>query len=158
MTTYTDTESVHCVTIKRTFDAPAKRVFNAWTQAELLIQWFGPNGFVVSQAMMDARVGGKYQIAIISPEGQTVKHHGEYVLYNPYTDLVFTWVLDGQECSGSKELCVDTLVSISLKEVGDTTELLLTHERLPDREAKEGHTFGWNSCLDSLAELMTQAH
>ncbi len=106
--------------------------------------------------MMDARAGGKYQITIVSPDGQSVSHHGEYVLFTPYTDLVFTWVLDGQECAGSEGQSADTLVSLTFVEQDGKTELHLVHERLPDQDAKDGHMFGWTSCLDSLSEMINK--
>jgi len=137
--------------IKRLFSAPIAQVFDAWTKAEVLAGWFGPEGFIVSHAETNLKIGGTYEINILSPEGNAIKHFGSYVeISRPYK-LAFTWMLEDQACNGSKGQCAETLVSIEFKRVEQTTELILTHEKLPSQAAYNGHEFGWNSSFDSLA-------
>ena len=136
--------------IKRCFNAPIDRVFEAWTNADVLANWFGPVGFTVTTAKIDLIVGGKYLIVLQPPEGEAIKHFGEYLEINQPDKLVFTWILENQPCNGSKNQCGETLVSIDFKQNRQMTEIVLKHEHLPDKEAYDGHAFGWNSALDSF--------
>jgi len=145
------------LTISRVFSAPVARVFEAWTKAEVLANWFGPAGFVVTTAKIDLRVGGKYLLVLQPPDGESIKHFGEYLEITPPQKLVFTWVLEHQACGGSKNQCAETLVSIDFKQLNQSTKIRLTHERLPNKEAYQGHEFGWNSTFDSLSEYILKA-
>lgn len=136
--------------LRRVFNAPIARVFEAWTKAEILASWFGPVGFTVTASNIDLRRGGAYHIALRSPEGMAIKHFGEYVEVTPPEKLVFTWLLEDQACGGCDNQCAETLVSIDFKRVDESTEVQLTHEHLPSKEAHDGHMYGWNSTFDSF--------
>jgi len=157
MTTLTgtrSTESVPTVSVKRIFNASPERVFQAWTNPEFLSQWFGPRGLRTQVLQCDLTPGGKYLIRLHDPEGKIIEHFGEYVQISPPTRLIFTWTLDNQDCTGSKDLCADTLVSLHFKDVNGKTELELTHEKLPTQTARDAHRFGWNSSLDCLHNFL----
>lgn len=149
------TEFQDALILVREFDAPIKRVFEAWSKAEVLAKWFGPEGFTVSRADIDLKVGGSYEIEIRSPDGSQIKHFGTYVEINEPNELIFTWELEDQDCKGSEGQSAQTLVSISFKRVGQGTEITLTHERLPNKDAYDGHEFGWKSSFDSLTALLS---
>ena len=138
------------LTLQRVFNASIERVFQAWTEAEVLACWFGPVGFTVTASTVNLRKGGKYLIVIRSPEGEEIKHFGEYVEVTSPQRLVFTWLLETQACNGGKNQCAETLVSIDFKRIGETTEIRLTHEQLPNKEAYDGHQFGWSSTFDNF--------
>ena len=140
--------------LKRFFHAPIERVFDAWTKAEVLADWFGPEGFSVSKSQVQLYVGGSYVIEIFSPDGKQIRHFGNYLEISKPHKLVFTWMLADQACKGSEDLVAETLVSIDFKRVDQTTELTLTHEKLPSTEAYDGHKFGWSSSLDSLTKFL----
>ncbi len=48
----------------------------------------------------------------------------------------------------------NSLVTIEFKELGDATELTLTHEFLPTEDIRNKHEGGWNGCLDSLEKYL----
>lgn len=143
--------SAHAIlTLRRVFNVSIERAFEAWTKAEVLASWFGPVGFAVTTSEINLRRGGEYLIVIQSPEGVVIKHFGEYVEVTPPERLVFTWLLENQACSGGKNQCAETLVSIDFRRVGESTEIRLVHEQLPSKEARDGHAFGWSSTFDSF--------
>ena len=139
--------------IDRVFHAPIERVFDAWTNPQLLAQWFGPENFEVMEVEADCRPGGKYSIIIVSPDNQNIKHFGEYLEVKKPNKLIFTWVLNNQACQGSTGHTTTTIVEINFVQQGDVTLLQLRHDKLPDRTAVDGHSMGWQSsfmCLDAF--------
>lgn len=141
--------------LERTFAASIERVFDAWSKAELLAQWFGPDGFTIVETKTDLYIGGQYSILMQAPDGTEIQHYGEYVQIDRPTTLIFTWVLADQSCAGSEGEHINTLVSISLKAISpDETKLILLHEQLPTQAACDGHEFGWLASLASLDTLL----
>ena len=135
--------------IRRTFKAPREKVFRAWTEEETIKQWWGPEGCTPSSAEIDLRVGGRYRIGSCRTEaGEEIFANGEYREIQPPERLVFTWNWEppGMEIE-------ETLVTVEFRELGGATEIILTHERLPDEKARDLHGMGWNSALDCLAKL-----
>ena len=57
------------VTITRTFDAPRKLVWQAWTDPKMMAQWFGPRGFTNPFCELDVRPGGSLRIVMRGPDG-----------------------------------------------------------------------------------------
>jgi uncharacterized protein YndB with AHSA1/START domain len=57
------------LTLKRRFKAPPAKIYAAWTDAAELARWFGPAKVTVVRAEADARVGGRYSIAMRTDDG-----------------------------------------------------------------------------------------
>ena len=74
---------------------------------------------------------------------------GTYVQIDRPRKLVFTWI-------GPLTNNVNTLVTVELDPRGDETDLVLTHERLPTAAIHDGHTRGWGSILDHLADAIAK--
>ncbi len=147
-------ETLLDLTIKRTIKSSPQRLFRAWTQADELLKWFGPEGVSTETAEVDLRVGGAYRLVLRLPDGNTVAHHGHYREIRPAEKLVFTWILENQACDGSRGEDCETLVTVHFEDRGSATELTITHEFLPSEKARNNHEFGWNGCLDSLEQLL----
>jgi uncharacterized protein YndB with AHSA1/START domain len=149
----TDIQS-YTLTLTRDFNAPREKVFQAWTDPEILSKWFGPRGVTTESARIDLRAGGKYQFTLKLPDGQIATHQGEYREIDPPKKLVFSGILDGQGCEGSAGLYAETVITIEFQEVGSATRLTLTHDFLPTEASKESHAFGWNGSFERLAEVL----
>lgn len=63
----TTARKIHIV---REFNAPIEKVWKAWTDPEILDKWWGPKPSRVETKIMDFRVGGTWQFAMVTPEGQ----------------------------------------------------------------------------------------
>ena len=57
------------IVLSRVINAPRTKVFEAWTHAEHLCNWFGPAGFVIESIHCDVRVGGMWRFVMIAPDG-----------------------------------------------------------------------------------------
>ena len=67
------------VVVTRVFDAPRELVFKAWTDAELMAQWFAPEPLTVPRAEIDLRVGGRFTLVMRDPDGNEFPSTGEYL-------------------------------------------------------------------------------
>jgi glutathione S-transferase len=141
--------SDNTLTLMRTFKAPRARVFAAFTDKEALQSWFGPEGFTVPSAAIDARPGGKYRIEMHSPEGSVHVVTGEFREVRPPEKLVFTWAwLDGAGVGRQ------TLVTLTFAAKGGDTELTLVHSGFLTPEARDAHGGGWSSSFESLIKSL----
>ena len=77
--------------LERLIPAPPERVFEYWTEPELVAKWFGPGDFDVPSSDLDLRPGGKWRTTIRSPEGELRTVSGVYNTIDPPHRLVFTW-------------------------------------------------------------------
>src|SRR5476651_693644 len=77
--------------VKRTVNAPARLVFEAWTKAELFRRWWVPKSFGVTllSCEMDVRVGGQYRL-VFPHEDSTMEFFGTYLEVKPGSRLVWT--------------------------------------------------------------------
>jgi uncharacterized protein YndB with AHSA1/START domain len=131
------------LTIRRVIDAPREEVFAAWLDPESIRQWMCPGDVTSTEAQLDPRVGGRFRILMHAPQGD-YDHTGEYTIIDRPSKLVFTWISKGTDHQS-------TLVTVELFDRGGRTELVLTHNRFPRKEAVEQHRRGWGSAVDKLA-------
>jgi uncharacterized protein YndB with AHSA1/START domain len=141
--------------IRRRIAAPRERVFQAWTRAEHLQRWFFPsvNADAVPRVEVDLRVGGRYRIAMHTPDGNIAAMvGGTYYEVLPPEKLVFSWTWEAPEPD-----VTETLVTVELHEVQGETEVVITHEHASDPAAEEQHSIGWNCSLERLTHLVEHA-
>jgi uncharacterized protein YndB with AHSA1/START domain len=137
--------------MKRTFQAPRERVFRAWTNAKELALWFAPSAeYSTVVPELDLRVGGKYRLEMHHKGGNVHKLTGTYREIAPPEKVVFTWIWD----SGPN--AIESVVTLEFRDLGPATEVLLTHELLPDADSRGKHEHGWIGCLDQLAKFVNQ--
>lgn len=144
----------YTLSLTREFNAPREKVFQAWTDPEILVKWFGPKEVSTESARIDLRVGGEYHYTMKLPDGKIVDHHGAYREIDPPKKLVFTGILDSQGCAGSDGLYAETLVTINFEDLGNRTRLTLTHDFLPTEASRDSHSYGWNGSFDCLTEVL----
>lgn len=137
-------ETKPSLTVERTLRAAPHRVWQAWTQAEALKQWFAPSdAFKVEVVEIDVRVGGRYRIKMTAPDGEVHDVSGTYREVVPNERLVFTWAW---RTTPERE----TLVTVTLRPAGSGTALTLTHEQFFDESARDHHREGWIALLGRL--------
>ena len=131
------------LTIRRRLNAPAARVWSAWTDPRMLVQWFGPDGGPVVKAETDIRVGGRFNIVFHTEDGERHDVSGVYREVVAQEKLVFTWAW---RSTPERE----SLVTIALKVDGDATVMTLTHEQFFDEAARDRHEYGWTGAVGKL--------
>ena len=118
--------------VTRTFNGPARIVFEAWTRPELFRQWWVPKsiGMSLLSCEMDVRVGGRYRLEF-AHGGSQMAFFGTYKEVTPHSRLVWT----NDESEGG------AVSTVTFEERGGKT-LLVYHELYPSKEASMP-TPGW---------------
>ena len=139
--------NVPTLTVRRKIAAPAQDIFDAWLDPAAMGEWMRPCSVSTkhSDVKVDARVGGAFEVVMHVASGP-VRHTGVYQIIERPRRLAFTWnsIHAGEH---------DSLVTVEFLPDGKATEIVLTHERLPD-EAVAGHTQGWTDILNGLVQRM----
>ena len=135
--------------LERLIPAPPERVFEYWTEPELVAKWFGPGDFDVPSSDLDLRPGGKGRTTIRSPEGELRTVSGVYNTIDPPHRLVFTWAWDSDDGVRGHE----TQVTVTLEPTPGGTRLRLVQEDFQNREVRDRHNGGWTSSLSKLQRL-----
>lgn len=137
------TNHLASVTIVRRINAAPAKVWAAITQPELMMQWWGPDAGPTLSVVADVRPGGRFSVVFRLLTGDEHNPTGIYQEVIPEKKLVFTWDLPGTPEQKS-------LVTFRLKALDGGTVLTLTHQHLPDEDARKSHEDGWNCLLDKL--------
>lgn len=142
------------IVIERTFNAPARIVFEAWTKPELVKRWWAPRSRGVSLIACDAdvRVGGRYRYVLRTAAGDEFAFSGEYREITPHSRLVYTQIFEPMADAG------EMVITMTLEERGDQTHLV-SHEVYPSTEARDaalgsGMEHGMRESMDQLDELV----
>ena len=134
--------------VRKRIAAPATRVFAAWTKPESLARWMRPAETTEVRVEADVREGGRFTLDMVGADGKVFAHRGEYVVVDPPRKLAFTWRADW--------LPNGSLVTVEFAESDGATEVVLTHEGLPDAQSAENHRAGWGQILEKLAAEMSR--
>jgi len=140
------------IVITRTFNGPARVVFDAWTNAELVKRWWAPKSLGVSMSSCDAdvRVGGKYRYVLRQSGGDEVAFSGTYTEITPYSRLVYTSCLE--------PFPDPVIVTVTFEEKDGKTHLV-ARELYPSKEVREmalasGMEVGMRETWEQLDELV----
>ena len=135
--------------VTRTFNAPARIVFEAWTKPELFMRWWAPKsmGVPLLSCEMDVRTGGKYRLEFGQDASDSWAFFGKYIEVIPHTRLVWT---NEEDEDGA-------VTTVTFEENGGKT-LLIFHELYPSKEALDealvGMEGGMPEQFEQLDELL----
>ena len=136
--------------MSRTLPARRSRVFSALSEPEEVAKWFGPNGFAARSVEIDLRIGGAYRIAMQPPEGELFYLGGEFCAVDPPARLSYTFLYEDPDPEDQ-----ETIVTLSLNELGDTTELVFSQGEFATERRRALHDEGWANSLDRLHEMLS---
>jgi len=137
----------------RVIRAPRARVYEAWTNPEILAKWFGPANMECPRAELDVREDGNYRVEVVSTAKAIAENPelakrggfaaGSYTKVVPNEMLQFTW--DPSWNPG--EL---SLVTVLFEDVRGGTQVTIRHEKFLTEASRDGHTNGWAGALEKL--------
>ena len=131
--------------VTRTFNGPARIVFDAWTKPELFKQWWVPKSMdmFLRSCEMDVRVGGRYRLVFGHDAAHPAEFFGRYIEVTPHSRLV--WTNDEGGDSGP-------VTTVTFEEKSGKT-LLVLHELYPSKEALDAAGTG---AADAMSETFGQ--
>ena len=135
--------------VRRTFNAPARLVFEAWTKPELLKRWWAPKslGMSLLSCEADVRAGGTYRFVFGHGASETMAFFGRYLEVTPHSRLVWT----NEEGDGGEAV---TTVTFDEK---DGKTMVVLREVHPSKEAVDeaiGFGEGLRETFEQLDELL----
>ncbi|HUH78782.1 MAG TPA: SRPBCC domain-containing protein [Methanoregula sp.] len=152
------------LTITRIFDAPRKRVWEAWTDPALVRRWWGPAGYTAPEIRIDLRVGGRYLSCMRSPDGKDYWSTGVYREIVPMERLVATDSLSDEKGNVvpasyygmAGDMPGELLATFTFREQNGKTKFSLKFGGFPAGEMAALAKAGWNQSLDKLADLLIE--
>ena len=144
--------------LTRIIDAPREKMYAAWTQPELLKQWFAPLPYTTTVAELDVRAGGSSLIVMRGPDGTEMPNPGVYLEVIPNERIVATDAFT-RAWEPSEKPFMTLILTFEDAGAGKTKyTALVRHWSVADREAHEkmGFREGWGICTDQLAALVTK--
>jgi uncharacterized protein YndB with AHSA1/START domain len=143
--TTVERESEREIVVTRTFNGPARIVFEAWTKPQLLKRWWVPKSLGMSflSCEADVRTGGTYRFVFgHAASEQPMAFFGRYLEVTPHSRLVWT----NDESDGG------AVTTVTFEERGGKT-LLVFHELYPTKEALDANAGMENGMAETFAQL-----
>lgn len=135
------------LTINQEFNSPVARLFQAWSNIDVIKCWFAPGNMSVPEATADVCEGGNYRIVMQDTDGSQHIIGGKYQEVVTNERLVFSWQWEGNPNA--------TKVTVLFKALDDERSALeLIHSEFNDQETCDKHNMGWNGCLMNLPKAL----
>ena len=153
----------------RTFNAPRVKVWQAWTEREQLIKWFGPKGSTISHAALDLRPGGTFHYALRSPDGKEMWGKWTFreivapkklVLVSSFSDaqggltpapMIDNWPLETLSTTTFEEQEGKTIITLRWAPLNATEVQRQTFARMHDSMRQ-----GWGGTFEQLAGYLAK--
>jgi uncharacterized protein YndB with AHSA1/START domain len=150
------TDNSHDLVLTRVFNATPDKVFAAWTQPDLLVQWFAPLPWTTSRAELDVRAGGSSLVVMKSPEGEEYPNPGVYLEVIENRRLVATDAYSSAWQPSAKPFMTLILDFELLEDNKTRYTATVRHWSAQDKEThiQMGFYEGWGQCADQLAKLV----
>lgn len=144
-------QTIEAVTVSRRVKVPREFAFRSWTEPERLARWLPARGETCTVEAFDLRPGGAYRMDFGS-----YALAGVFVEITPPEKLVFTWLRTGKDADPA-----ESVVAVTFKDLGGSTEIEIRHELLPTEEAAELAFRRWTEWLtrntmQTSMDLMTE--
>ena len=147
-------EGDRTIVICRTFNAPPRIVFEAWTNADLVKRWWAPKCLDVTlvSCEADVRVGGKYRYVLRHASGDEFAFSGKYTELTPPSRIVYTQSFEAVPGDPA-------VITVTLEEQPGKKTRLVATEVYPSKEARDGAIAsgmetGMRATMDQLDELV----
>lgn len=138
--------SSRTLTLKRTFKAPIKLVWEAWTNPKHIAQWWGPKGMKTKVVKHNFKVGGEWEYTMQMPNGQEFVSEGVYKVIEEFEKIVSS--------ADFKPMTEGVEIQAYFEELGDQTKFIFSVVHATEAYCKQqeamGFMNGWGSVFDGL--------
>ncbi|HEX5430122.1 MAG TPA: SRPBCC domain-containing protein [Patescibacteria group bacterium] len=152
------------VTFEKTYDAPIEKVWQAWTDPEMLKQWWGPENVIIPECEVDLRIGGKFYIVMEAGEamgpykGTKWPMDAKFTVVEPKSKLAYSskaWTEGAAD-----EMMIEQDTQLELSEENGKTKLKLkasVNKIGPGAQmATQGMQAGFTQQLDKLTNFLAK--
>lgn len=138
------------LTIEKTFNAPVKVVWDAWTQSEHVVQWWAPKGMNVKVIEHNFKVGGKWKYSMPMPNGNEFVSEGTYIEIVDYKKIVTS--------ADFKPMTEGVELHVYFEADGEQTKFIFSvihpTEEYCKQQEKMGFYNGWGSAIARLETVV----
>jgi uncharacterized protein YndB with AHSA1/START domain len=135
--------------IEHLFPAARAIVFRAFSDPDVLAKWWGPEGFTTPSLEFSPCVGASYRIEMQPPEGDPFHLTGVFREVDPPARLAYTFAWEPPDPDD-----VETLVELSFRDLGESTEVVLNQGLFKTEARRELHRNGWTESLQKLEQFI----
>lgn len=146
------------VKVKREFAAPVSKVWAAWTESEILDQWWAPKPWKAKTKTMDFRIGGQRLYAMIGPDGEEHWALADYTSITPKTNFKFRDAFCDHQGNINKDFPrSDWNINFTGQNGTTVVDIEIKHEKLSDLEKiiEMGFKEGFTTAMEGLDEIFT---
>ncbi len=145
------------IVLSRVIDAPRDLVFSAWTDPDQIVEWFGPEGFVIETKQIDLNPGGVWRFDMVAPDGTRYSSRMVFLRIEPPTLLEVEHGTDQDNDPGKFRMLV------TFDEQSDGKTVLTLRQMHPSREQRQNKVgFGaveyGGQTLEKLARHVAERH
>ncbi len=148
----TDDAANRTLTLKKVLDAPVKLVWEAWTDADHIMQWWAPPGMKIEVLSHDFKVGGKWKYSMPMPDGNMFISEGTYLEIETYKKIVTS--------ADFKPMTEGVELHVIFEEDGDKTHFTFSvihaTEEYCKAQEKMGFYNGWGSSFNRMEAFINE--
>ena len=131
-------------------------MFQAWTDPDIVMKWFGRAPNSLHSATIDLRHGGAWQFLETKDEDKSVGFEGEYLDIEPGERLVFTWSKVIAHATGERESTPSSQVEVTFSAKGNGTDVRLVHSAMHSEDVRRGFAGGWEFAFNTMSALLSK--
>ncbi|KQX02898.1 SRPBCC domain-containing protein [Flavobacterium sp. Root420] len=144
------------VNVKREFNAPLADVWSAWTQPEILDQWWAPSPWKARTKSMDFKEGGRRLYAMVGPQGEEHWAIADFTSITPKSNFKYQDAFSDSEGNLNKDFPrSDWNVNFSEQGTSTIVDIAIKHKNLSDLEKiiEMGFKEGFTIAMEGLDEI-----
>lgn len=145
------------IVVEGYFAAAPDRVFEAWTDPDIVVKWFGAKPHSLYSADIDLRPGGGWRFLMSSGAEGSNGFEGEYLDIEPDRKLVFSWAHVVEKPDGARDATPYSRVEVEFSPRGAGTYVRLIHSAIESDDARRGVGGGWETGFGYMVKMFEDA-
>ncbi|MCZ6859298.1 MAG: SRPBCC domain-containing protein [Alphaproteobacteria bacterium] len=145
------------IVVEGYFAASPAKVFEAWTDPNIVLKWFGRASNSLHSATIDLRPGGAWQFLKSKDDDKSIGFEGQYQDIQPGEKLVFSWAHVITHANGEREATPYSRVEVIFTPKGKGTHVRLVHSAIRSQDARRGIGGGWEAAFNFLVNALDKS-
>ncbi len=142
------------IVVEGYFAAPSAKVFEAWTDPNIVVKWFGHAPNSLHSATIDLRPGGAWRFLKSKDDDKSIGFEGRYLDIQPGEKLVFSWAHVVAHANGEREATPYSRVEVIFTAKGSGTYVRLVHSEVGSEDARRGIGGGWEAAFTFMGDAL----